>query len=84
MGQGIQSKDIVLLMKRKTRSRGTWMAQSVKHPARDFGSVHDLMIFEFKRFTGLCSDSTEYAWDSLSPSQNKEINLKKKKTPKSI
>ena len=25
-------------------SRGTWVAQSVKHPALDFGSGHDLSM----------------------------------------
>ena len=42
------------------------MAQSVKHPTLDFGSGHDLMVLEFKPCIGLCADSTEAAWDSVS------------------
>ena len=32
----------------KTASRGVWVARSVKHPALDFGSGHDLMVHEFE------------------------------------
>ena len=41
------------------------MAQSVKHPTPDFGSGHDLTVYEFEPQVGLCAD-TEPAWDSLS------------------
>ena len=44
------------------------MAQSVERPSLDFGSGHDLKVREFKAHTGLCADSMEPAWDSLSPS----------------
>ena len=42
------------------------MAQSVKHPTPDFGSGHDLTVREFEPHIGLCADSAEPAWDSLS------------------
>ena len=32
----------------------------------EFGSGRDLMIQEFKPHIGLCADSSEHAWDSLS------------------
>ena len=44
------------------------MARSVKRPTLDFGSGHDLMVQEFEPHGGLCPDSVEPAWDSLSPS----------------
>ena len=44
------------------------MAQSVKHPTLDFGSGHDLTVCEIKFNVGLCTDSKESAWDSLSAS----------------
>ena len=34
----------------------------------DFGSGHDLMVCVIKPCIGLCTSSTEPAWDSLSPS----------------
>ena len=40
----------------------------VKHPTLDFGSGQDLTVHEFEFRTELCADSTEPAWDSLSPS----------------
>ena len=59
----------------------------------DFSSGHDLTVGEFEPHLELCTDSTELAWDSLSPSlsappplglifslslpQNKEIKLYK-------
>ena len=52
------------------------MAQSVKHLSLDFSSCQDLIVHEFEPRVGLCADSVELAWDSLSLSQNK-INLKK-------
>ena len=33
--------------------RGTWVAQSVKHLALDFGSGHDLTVHEFEPHVGL-------------------------------
>ena len=33
--------------------RGTWVAQSVKHPTLDFGSGHDLRVHETEPCTGL-------------------------------
>ena len=45
---------------------GTWVAQSVKHGALDFSSGHDLTDGEFEPPIGLCTDSMELAWDSLS------------------
>ena len=44
------------------------MAQSVKHLTLDFGSGHNLTVRGFKPCIGLCADSGEPAWDSLSPS----------------
>ena len=44
------------------------MAQLVKHLTFDFGSGHALMVCEVQPRLGPCADSTEPAWDSLSPS----------------
>ena len=44
------------------------MAQWVKHPTLELGSGHDLMVHGFQPHIGLCDDSMEPAWDSLSPS----------------
>ena len=44
------------------------MAQSVKCQALDFGLGHDLTVHEIEPCIGLCADSAEPAWDSLSPS----------------
>ena len=46
--------------------QGHWVAQSVKHPTLDFGSGHDFTIRGFKPHIGLCADTVEPAWDSLS------------------
>ena len=43
------------------------MAQLVKHPTLDFGSGRDLTVREIEPQAGLCADSAELAWDSLSP-----------------
>ena len=48
--------------------RGTRVAQSVKHPTLDLSSAHDLMVRESEPRVGLCANSTESAWDSLTPS----------------
>ena len=55
-------------MLRKDVFRDVWVAQPVKHPTLGFGSGHDLTVHEFEPHTGLCAESTEPAWDSLSPS----------------
>ena len=34
----------------------------------DLGAGHDLTVWEFEPRIGLCADSAEPAWDSLSPS----------------
>ena len=49
------------------RERGTWEAQSVKHPTLGFASGHDLTVREVEPHFGHCVDSAEPAWDSLSP-----------------
>ena len=36
--------------------------------ANDFGSGHDLTVCVFKPHVGLCADSAEPVWDSLSSS----------------
>ena len=48
--------------------RDAWVAQSVKRPALDFSSGHDLTVRGFESHVGLCPGSTEPAWDSVSPS----------------
>ena len=45
---------------------GVWVNQLVKHLTLDFGSGHDQMVGEFQPGIGLCADSAEPAWDSLS------------------
>ena len=35
--------------------------------ASDFGSGHDVMVMRLRPTIGLCADSMEPAWDSLSP-----------------
>ena len=42
------------------------MVQLVKYPTLGFGAGHDLMVCEFKPHIGLCKDSAEHAWGSLS------------------
>ena len=49
---------------------GAWVAQLVKHPTVDFGSGHDLTVGETDLLSGLCADSTEPDWDSLSLSHS--------------
>ena len=43
------------------------MAQSIKCANLDVGSGHDLKVPEIKPRVGLCADSSEPTWDSLSP-----------------
>ena len=45
--------------------RDAW-AKSVKCPTLDFGSGRDLMVREIKPPAGLCADSVEPVWESLS------------------
>ena len=45
---------------------GAWASQSVKCPALDVSSGHDLMARETEPHNELCADSVEPAWDSLS------------------
>ena len=45
---------------------GTWVAQPVKCLTLDLRSSHDLMVPEIEPCVGLCVDSMELAWDSLS------------------
>ena len=52
---------------RNTQIWDGWVAQSVKHLTLDLGSGHDLTVCVFEPLNKLCSDSTEPAWDSLSP-----------------
>ena len=47
-------------------SWGTRVAPSVKQPTLDFGSGRDLTLRGFKLSIGLCADSAEPAWDSVS------------------
>ena len=48
------------------KNRGTWAAQSFERLTLGFSSGHDLTVHEFKPRIGLCTDSVEPAWDSLS------------------
>ena len=44
------------------------MAQLVKPPTLGFGPGHDFTIHGIEPHMGLCAESTEHAWDSVSPS----------------
>ena len=48
------------------RKGGAWVPQLVEPPTPDFSSDHDLTAGEIEPHDGLCPDSTEPAWDSLS------------------
>ena len=50
----------------RSKIRDAWVAQSDKHQTPDFDSGHDLVAHEIKPRVGLCTDSAEPAWDSLS------------------
>ena len=56
------------------------MAYSVKRPTLDFGSGRDLEVRGLEPHVGLCADSEEAAWDSLSlslcPSHMLSVSLK--------
>ena len=45
--------------------KGTWVAQSVKHPTLDFDSGHELILHWIKPHAGLRADSTEPAWKEI-------------------
>ena len=47
---------------------GTCVAQSLKHLILDFSSGHDLTVRGVKPRIGVCTNSVEPAWYSLSPS----------------
>ena len=66
--QPAKEAQLKLYREQREKARGTWVAQSVKHLTLGFCSGHDLMVHEFKPRIGLCADSAEPAWDSLSPS----------------
>ena len=51
------------------------MAQPVKHLTLDFCSGRDLTVCEFEPHLGLCADSVEPAWNSLSPSLSPSVSL---------
>ena len=51
-----------------SQTRAAWVVWSVKCPAADFDSDRDLTVSEIEACVGLCADSGEPAWDSLSPS----------------
>ena len=60
------------------------MARSGKRLTLDLSSGHDLTVCEFEPRVGLCADSVEPAWDSVSSSlypspalSFSQINLKK-------
>ena len=57
------------------------MAQSVKQPTLDFGSGHDLGVYELEPHIGFYADSAKPAWDSLSlcPSPPLALSLRKRK-----
>ena len=48
-----------------TALSGAWVALWVEHLTLDFGSRHDLTVYEFEPRVGLCADSAEPAWDPL-------------------
>ena len=52
--------------KKGKENLGAWVAQSVKGQTLGFSSGHDLVVCEFELHVGLCADSLEPAWDSLS------------------
>ena len=50
----------------KSSSGAPGRTRSVKRPTLGFGSGHDLTVRGVEPHTGLCADSVEPAWDSLS------------------
>ena len=57
--------------------RDTWVAQLAKCMTLDFGSGHDRMVHGIKLCFGLCADSTEPAWNSLSAPPLLSLSLSK-------
>ena len=55
--------------------QGAWVAQSLKHLTLGFSSGHDLTVYEFKPRIGLCTESAEHAWDTLSLSLLLSLSL---------
>ena len=55
-------------IRRLNWGEGAWVACLGKHPSLDFVLGHDLMVREMEPLIGLCADSTDPVWDSLSPS----------------
>ena len=51
----------------KDLEQDTCVAQLVKYLTLDFNSGRDLMVCGIEPCIGLCADSMEPAWDSLSP-----------------
>ena len=47
--------------------RGAWAAQSVKRQTLGFSLGRDLSVCGFEPRIGLCTDSAEPTWGSLSP-----------------
>ena len=54
---------------------GAWVVLSIKHPTLDLGSGRDLTVPGFEPRVGLCIDSAEPAWDSLSVSLCLSLSL---------
>ena len=52
----------------KVKKKSSFWGQLVKCLTLDLGSSHSLMVGEIEPQVGLCADSMEPAWDSLSPS----------------
>ena len=44
----VMSCEFVINFFFRSNTRGAWVAQSVKHPALDFGSGHDLTVHELE------------------------------------
>ena len=59
---------------RDTFSQGVCVILSVKTPAFDFGSGHNLTVHGTEPSVGLHAESEEPAWDSLSPSLSPSIS----------
>ena len=57
---------VLVRKENKKYMQGAWAAQWVKHLTLDFGSGHDLAVCRFEPHIGLCADSVEPAWDSVS------------------
>ena len=50
----------------RLRKEGAWVVQSVQRQTLDFSSGHDLTVCELEPCIGLCADSMEPAWGSVS------------------